>query len=67
MITLPEALHILKTGYEEKSKDSFDNEWNTWKYAIRGKAIRDEREIRIIVAFDENEMLVITVMHVERL
>lgn len=65
-INLPETLHVLKNGYEEKKKTCFDNEHNTWKYAIRGKTIRDELDLRVIVAFDETGMLIITVMHVGR-
>lgn len=64
IINLPETLHVLRTGYEEKRKTYFDNENKTWKYAIRGKTLRDNLDIRIIVAFDENEMLIITVMYV---
>lgn len=67
VISLPESLRVLETGYEEKNKTCFDAEHNTWKYAIRGKTLRDELDIRVIVAFDENEMLIITVMHVESL
>jgi len=58
-INLPETLYVLKNGYEEKRKTCFDNEQNTWKYAIRGKKIRDESEVRVIVAFDETGMLII--------
>lgn len=61
-INLAEAIHVLKTGYEEKSKDCFEQ--NTWKYAIRGKTIIGRLDVRIIVAFDDDEMLIITVMHV---
>ena len=67
MISLPESLHILRTGYEEKRKTCFDVEHSTWKYAIRGKTLRDGLDVRVIVAFDEDGMLIITVMHVERL
>lgn len=67
MISLPECLHVLKTGYEEKQKASFNPEHNAWKYAIRGKTIRDGLDVRVIVAFDENGVLIITVMQVERL
>jgi hypothetical protein len=65
-INLPAILHVLRNGYEEKRKTSFDNEQNAWKYAIRGKTLRDE-DIRIIIGFDESGMLIITVMHVEEL
>lgn len=64
LISLPESLHVLETGYEEKKKTRFDTEYNTWKYAIRGKTLRDELDVRVIVAFDETNMLIITVMHV---
>lgn len=67
MISLPESLHILETGHEEKKKTRFDTEHNTWKYAIRGKTLRDGLDARVIVAFDENGMLIITVMHVGNL
>lgn len=67
MISLPESLHVLETGYEEKKKTRFDIEHNVWKYAIRGKTVRDELDVRVIVAFDEDGMLIITVMHIKSL
>jgi hypothetical protein len=66
IITVPECLYVLTTGYEEKSKSRFDAEHNSWKYAIRGQTLR-KADIRIIVAFDEDGVLIITVMHVGRL
>ncbi len=60
-ISLPMTLQVLKTGYEEKRKTCFDNERNTWKYAIRGKTL-DKLDVRVIVAFDEDDMLIITVI-----
>lgn len=62
-IELPDMLYVLKNGYHEKQKTYFDEIFQTWKYAIRGKTI-DKLDIRIIIAFDENEMLIVTVMHV---
>jgi len=67
IITLPMILHVLETGYEEKSKTTFDDEKNNWKYAIRGKTIRDELDIRVIVSLDENGVIIITVMHVGKM
>lgn len=64
-IGLPDVLYVLKNGYHEKQKTSFDEAFQTWKYAIRGKTL-DEIDIRIIIAFDDNEMMIITVMHVVR-
>ena len=62
-IELPDALYVLKTGRHEKSKTTFDEAFQTWKYAIRGKTL-EEFDIRIIIAFDETGMMIITVMHV---
>lgn len=58
-INRPEILYVLKNGRHEKSKDQFHDKYNTWNYAIRGKTV-DKRDIRVIVSFDENNMLLIT-------
>ncbi len=63
-ITRPEYLYVLKTGRHEKKKDEFKEEYNTWNYAIRGNTI-DEKELRVIVSFDENNMLIITLIALE--
>jgi DNA-binding transcriptional regulator YiaG len=38
-ILLVEILKVLRTGRHEKRKDSFDEENQTWKYAIRGNTV----------------------------
>ncbi len=58
-ITRPEILFVLKNGRHEKAKDKFDDAYEAWNYAIRGKTL-DRRELRIVVSFDENGMLIIT-------
>lgn len=60
-IDLGDALYVLKTGRHEKSKTSFDEIFQTWKYAIRGQTL-DEEYIRVIIAFDSDGMLIITVI-----
>lgn len=62
-IDIQTTVNVLLNGYEEKKKTKFDVEKKSWKYAIRG-ITTDDLDIRVIVAFDEEEMLVITVMHV---
>lgn len=64
-IDLTDALYVLKNGYHEKKKTTYDEVFCAWKYAIRGKSL-DDVDIRVIIAFDENAMLIITVMHVQR-
>ena len=66
-ISVAEVVHILKTGYEEKNKTHFDEDNNKWKYAIRGKTKIDGLDVRVIVTFDEFDMLIITVMHIGNL
>lgn len=62
-IDIPTTRYILLSGHEDKKKTSFDNASNTWKYAIVGMT-KDELHVRVIVGFDEDGMLVITVMYV---
>ena len=62
-IDLPDVLYVLKNGYHEKRKTSFDEAFQTWKYAVRGKTL-DEIDVRIIIAFEDSGMMIITVMHV---
>lgn len=66
-ISVAEVIHVLKTGHEEKKKTCFDEDNNKWKYAIKGKTKVDELDVRVIVAFDELEMWIITVMHIGKL
>jgi Domain of unknown function (DUF4258) len=59
MIIRSEVIYVLRNGYHEKRKDKFETQYQAWNYAIRGKTI-DKRELRVIVSFDEQNMLIIT-------
>lgn len=61
-IDLLDALYVLKNGYHEKKKTHFDTVNKAWKYAVRGKTL-DKQDVRVIIAFDDDGMLIITVMH----
>ncbi|MFZ0565700.1 MAG: DUF4258 domain-containing protein [Chlamydiales bacterium] len=64
-ITLPEIIHVLRTGRHEKSKDHFEEAFNAWNYAIHGKTI-DGLELRVIVSFEEErDLLIITAFYLE--
>lgn len=56
--------YVLKTGFHESKKDVFDEFYNTWNYAIRGKTF-DKRELRVVTSFDENNLLIITIIDLE--
>lgn len=64
-ITRPEYEYVLKNGYHEPSKDVFKEEYQAWTYSIRGKTV-DKRDIRVIISFDEDGLLVITVIELEK-
>ena len=64
-LTIPKITQqVLRNGYHEKKKDQWDQTHNAWNYAIRGKTI-DNEDLRVIVSFDENGMLIITVIRLE--
>lgn len=63
-ITRPEIVYVLRYGFHEKKKDKFESRYDTWNYAVRGKTV-DKRELRIIVSFDENNMLIITAIDLD--
>ena len=58
-ITRAEIIYVLKNGRHEKSRDQYQDRYNAWNYAIRGKTI-DKRDVRVIVSFDASNMLIIT-------
>jgi Domain of unknown function (DUF4258) len=57
-ITRREVLYVLKHGFHEKKEDDYDEQYQTWNYAIRGKTV-DQRDLRIFVSFDEKTMMII--------
>ena len=54
-----------RSKYHESKKDSFDENFRNWNYSIRGKSI-DAEDIRIILSFDKDLMLVITVINLNK-
>ena len=60
----PEVRYVLQFGYREPRKDEFKDEFMCWNYSMKGKTV-DDRILRIAVCFEENELLVITVIDLE--
>lgn len=56
-----DALYVLQNGHHEKKKTCFHEISNKWRYAIRGKTT-DTVEIRVAITFDDNDMIIITVI-----
>jgi hypothetical protein len=57
---LQDTLHVLKTGFHENKKTSFNNVFQTWNYAIRG-VTEDLKNVRVIISFS-SEMMIVTVI-----
>jgi hypothetical protein len=63
--TMGDIRSIIDTGYHEKRKDEYKEEYADWNYAIRGKTL-DNDQARICIAFtEEKQFVVITVIRLE--
>lgn len=63
--TIGDIRNIIETGYHEKRKDEYKEEYADWNYAIRGKTL-DNDQARICIAFaEEKHFVVITVIRLE--
>ena len=60
-VSFPDSIYVLRNGYHEKRKTYFQETSNKWRYAIRGRTI-ESVEIRVIITFDENNMVIVTVI-----
>lgn len=63
-IIKPEVEFILRIGHHNQKKDKYNDEYNSWDYAIEGKTI-DNRKLRIILAFVEPNILVVTAINLD--
>ena len=63
-ITRLEILYVLRNGRHERRKDRYYENYQTWNYAIRGRTV-DKRDLRVIVSFDVNTMLIITAIELK--
>lgn len=63
--TIGDIKNIISTGYHEKKKDEYKDEFDDWNYAIRGKTLEDE-QARVCIAFVEaSQFVIITVIRLE--
>ncbi len=64
-IIKPEVEFVLKGGHHEARKDQFKEEHSAWDYSIRGRTL-DNRNLRIVVAFEAPNVLVVTAIDLDR-
>ena len=62
-IDVQDMMYVLKNGFHEEKKTTYDERYNSWKYAIRGTTV-DGNDLRIIITFVTDDLLVITVIRV---
>ena len=60
-ISLADIVFVLKNGDRDPDRDEFKKDFQSWNYAVKGQTV-DARTLRIAVAFDESEMLIVTVI-----
>jgi hypothetical protein len=63
-VDMRDIVYVLKRGTHEEDKTGFDIRHQTWKYAIRGKAVGG-CELRIIVAISD-AVIVITAINLSK-
>lgn len=59
-ISYSDLVGVFYSGFHEARKDQFDALNGAWNYAMRGKLLDDDRELRVVVALDPSGVLVIT-------
>ena len=65
VVTRQEVKQVLRNGYHEKRKDEFIEEYDSWNYSVKGTTV-DKRILRVIVSFDSNNMLIITIIDLSK-
>lgn len=60
-----EVKWVLRSGFHEKKKDQYDEEFESWNYSIRGNTF-DNKKLRIVVSFEKSNFVVITAIDLER-
>lgn len=60
-VSIPDIIFVLLHGSREPEKDEYKANFNSWNYAMRGSDV-DGRQLRVAVAFDKSEMLIVTVI-----
>jgi hypothetical protein len=59
-----EVKGVLEFARWEKSKDTYDEEHECWKYAVRGETV-DGRNLRLIVVELDPDLLIITTIDLD--
>lgn len=61
-VQMSDIEEMLFRAQREEHKDGLSKDGKSWKYAIRGLNDNGDKDIRIIVAFDVPETVIVTVI-----
>lgn len=65
-ISIGDIKHVIFSGFHEKRKDVYKDEFDQWVYAVRGLTLDDDLA-RVCVSFaKDNQLVVITVIRLEK-
>ena len=65
-LSVGDVKRVLTTGFHEKKKDKYEEMHESWNYAIKGCTV-DERNVRVVVAFDkETHLIIITAIDLDK-
>ena len=65
-ISLQEIKYVLLNGRREPARDEFREEYQAWCYVIRGATRDGDKNLRIIISFSGENMLIVTAVQLER-
>ena len=67
-VTDGDMKNAIRTGWHEKQKDEWSEEFQDWNYAIRGNSL-DGDKLRVCIALqeiDENSIVIVTLINLDK-
>lgn len=61
-VQMSDIEEMIYNAQREDHKDSLSNDGKSWKYSLRGPNTAGDKDIRIIVAFNDPDVVIITVI-----
>ena len=61
-VQMSDIEEMVYSAHREEDKDSLRNDNNGWKYSLRGFNKNKDKDIRIIIFFNDSEVVIVTVI-----
>lgn len=65
-VQMSDIEEMIYRAQREETKDSLSNDGKNWKYALRGPNDNGDKDIRIIVIFNNPDIVIVTVIDKNR-